>query len=511
MVRGLKWLTYRNTGASTIDAAKYVPDASPVGGFCPVRTGQSLLQTDERRRLVRVLMENSPLSHEVTKAWWLQPLEEMAARVQGCPAAWGGPFSNMGGFTDLSLNVAVHAVRMVRGMMLPPGAPPEEQAEQASGWICAVYWAGLLHHIEWLSQMEGAMVGGRAWYPGLNIPSEIWRVRPKAEKTASTLRGTYMKTQLLPVPGMIWLQRWPALSDSLLCFLVGHKSESGILNRIIDDARISCGLSKSAEADINAAGCSDSGVTESTLTKAHENTLLLSANNKDGDKESLISEAGSHIHPPVNADVYGNVKLESVLISAIGNNDYATQIADEDNVRQVMQSSTNDFLSMLDLMVESQPVQMMNLTSAVQGIRSEANCIAQTKQPENERIEESAGDSFLIWLKQSVSDGSLPANESDSILHILASFVFVVSPDCFYKYMSSSSAIIQDKNQLQKSFESLGIHHSRNGKGLYHYHKYDKPDKIGRYTKVSGYMIRCDILFKKGNCPLDSKWLSPRK
>ncbi|USS95784.1 hypothetical protein M5J15_00345 [Serratia symbiotica] len=50
-------------------------------GFRPARAGESLLQTEERRRLIRVLLENSPLSPQVTEAWWLRPREEMAARV----------------------------------------------------------------------------------------------------------------------------------------------------------------------------------------------------------------------------------------------------------------------------------------------------------------------------------------------------------------------------------------------------------------------------------------------
>ncbi|WP_425336911.1 TraI domain-containing protein [Serratia symbiotica] len=124
-------------------------------GFRPARAGESLLQTEERRRLIRVLLESSPLSPQVTEAWWLRPLEEMAARLQGCPSAWNGPYSGAGGFTDLSLHLTASAVRWVRGMMLPPGATPEEQAEQTPSWACAVYWAGLLHNLEWLAQVEG--------------------------------------------------------------------------------------------------------------------------------------------------------------------------------------------------------------------------------------------------------------------------------------------------------------------------------------------------------------------
>nr|WP_286184193.1 DNA-binding domain-containing protein [Erwinia sp. S63] len=118
---------------------------------------------------------------------------------------------------------------------------------------------------------------------------------------------------------------------------------------------------------------------------------------------------------------------------------------------------------------------------------------------------------YLEWLRDSVEDGTLSVNEKDSILHVLAQFVFLVSPGCFYRYTSTAGEEAVEKDKLQKSFESLNIHHSRNGKGLFHYHQYDSPDKSGRFTKVSGYMINADIIFKKGNCPSDSLWLSARK
>ncbi|VEB92819.1 Protein of uncharacterised function (DUF1528) [Citrobacter koseri] len=56
----------------------------------------------------------------------------------------------------------------------------------------------------------------------------------------------------------------------------------------------------------------------------------------------------------------------------------------------------------------------------------------------------------------------------------------------FFKYLSLNTNESLDKSALQKSFEALNVHYSRNGKGLWHYHKYDTPDKSGRYTKMSG-------------------------
>lgn len=124
---------------------------------------------------------------------------------------------------------------------------------------------------------------------------------------------------------------------------------------------------------------------------------------------------------------------------------------------------------------------------------------------------EQAGALFVEWVRDSVEDGTLSVNEKDSLLHVLAQFIFLVSPACFYRYSSIAGGGGADKDRLQKSFEALNVHHSRNGKGLFHYHQYDTPDISGRFTKVSGYMINADIIFKKGSCPADSIWLSAKK
>ncbi len=87
----------------------------------------------------------------------------------------------------------------------------------------------------------------------------------------------------------------------------------------------------------------------------------------------------------------------------------------------------------------------------------------------------------------------------------------MISPDVFFRFISSQPDNKYEKNKLQKNFESLSLHHSRNGKGLYSYHKYDSPDKRGQFTKLSGYMIKSDIILKKGRCLSDSIWLSPKR
>jgi integrating conjugative element relaxase (TIGR03760 family) len=527
-VRGLNWLTGRGReGKRPGERPSQVvtpPRTLADDGWHPAQMGRSLLQADEQRRLIRVLTENSPLSPQVTEAWWLKPLEDMAGRVQACPGAWSGPFSGPGGFNELSLNVAERAVRLVRGMMLPPGATPEDQAEQTPGWVCAAYWAGLFHHLPWLMQIEGALKSGRVWYPGLSVPGEPWRVRPAGERSGE-MGSVYVAFRLLPEAALLWLQRWPALSDTLLLFLSGRRAEAGILNSIVNDALRSCGLSDTV---VMSGQSSDSvslvtavPVTGHTFPKLYEtDPIPLSSNDnspdvsvpiKTGDMTYSFSQDGEkppvNIVPPAPLRVLESaLSVEAPLVCA--ENDIST---DEEAEAQV---STENLLSLLDLMAEEKG---SVATEKVPVDTTDGHPVTALplemllSHKEGIDQEEQAGALFLKWVRDSVEDGTLSVNEKDSLLHVLAQFVFMVSPACFYRHTSTAGGGGIDKDRLQKSFEALNVHHSRNGKGLFHYHQYDTPDKSGRFTKVSGYMINADIIFKKGSCPADSIWLSAKK
>lgn len=516
---GLQWLMGRgNTGdggkRKILSLAKEQRNTS---GFRATQTATALLQTAERRQLIRVLQENCPLSQQIMEAWWLKPLEQLALRTQDIPAAWSGPFSAPGGFIDLSLTAASRSVRLARGMMLPPGATPEEQSEQAAGWTCAVYWAALFHHLDWLSGIEGETQSGKAWYPGLSIPAEIWRIRPRTGQLPARCTGMYLANRLLPDAGVLWLQRWPELSDSLLSYLCGQRVESGILNSIITDARASCGLTESFST-----GPAIPTLVSQEIEHQFNNNNINNNSPKLSDAEpnqSSINRSDSCDKNTIISGLsrYAEKGIESViqvtsaeLASAFDSKDDVVEQQENSASESHSPVSTGDLLSVLDQMSGSQsglePMQKGEHAIAAQ------TPIVLAPTAETDCIDESSpGTLFLAWLKQSVIDGSLTVNQSDSILHVLARFVFLVSPDCFYKYISSVNDAIQGKVLLQKSFEALNIHYSQNGKGLYHYHKYDTPDKTGRYTKTSGYMMVSDVIFKTGVYPSDSELLAPRR
>lgn len=91
---------------------------------------------------------------------------------------------------------------------------------------------------------------------------------------------------------------------------------------------------------------------------------------------------------------------------------------------------------MLDLMAEGKP---LTPSDAVAGVMK------------NGGVETGIGELFLAWLQDSIEDGTLSINEKDSVLHVLAQFVFLVSPACFYRYIATAGdGVADDKDRLQK-------------------------------------------------------------
>lgn len=496
--RGLRWLTGRGSGSvnSPVPGSARKED-KPSPQYRPVIPGAELLAIARRQKQIRVLRENSPLSGQVISAWWITPLEQLAERVQDVPACWDGPFAEPGGFIDLSLEVAVRAVRLTRGMMLPPGATPEAQSEQAPGWVCAVYWASLFHHLDWLTGVEGGMENGRVWYPGLSAPAVPWRIRPRSGDVATGFNVMYIASNLLPASGVLWLQRWPALAQALFTYLSGAKAQSGILHSIISDARSSCGPDVSCTAAVPASSAipvpalvpAESRPESPRLSVDEPNPL----SSKDNASVTPVPIASAETH----YDASQTASVSAVLISAFGSSEEeAGDKGGEAPEGEDDRVSTATLLSVLDSVTFGSP----------------GDSAGQQPTPESEGEIKTTehGELFFVWLKQSINNGTLSINQQDSVFHIMASFVFLISPDCFYQYMSGAEDRVQDKDLIQRDFEELNIHYERNGKGLYHYHKYETPDRKGHYTKVSGYMIPSGILFSEVKCPESSTWLSPR-
>ncbi|WP_409160626.1 TraI domain-containing protein [Pectobacterium sp. B2J-2] len=481
----LKWL--RNKAGVTSES-RPIPLQQAEGWFTP-QSADTLLSTRERKRALQQLWDNSPFPQSVWDVYWLQTVRSLAVTVQQLPLDNEGEYCRTGGFLDMALDVAVCAVRLSRGYMLPPGAQPEEQAAQSSAWTSAIFWAALLHNMERLSGLKVAVQNG-VWIPGLSVPEAPWRVKLETIPGNSCARSSAIALRLIPSSGITWLARWPHILDLLLVYLSGKKTEAGILNAIVLNAREKCGIRTN---DITLPASMELAIPATTI---EQNLPVVSV------EQEATAAIASSIEPGSNN--YNNNQLEEVpsaasaLVSAIDQDNGPDSSSGTDE-SQVNSPVTVDLLSVLDQQLTAPvPIASASVTSSV-----EPHEVEEISIPHEER--------FWKWLLNAIRDGLLTINNSDSLVHIMSLYVFVQTPDCFYRFVSNCNDSSIDKDTLQKNFENLNRHYSRSGKGIYVYRKYESENKEGRYTKMSGYMFASALIFDNGKCPPDSTWLSPNK
>lgn len=375
--------------------------SSDTDGWFDPQSAEVLLSTENCKRALQQLWENSPFSRQVWEVFWLAPIRELAVRIQQLPAAQSGPYAREGGMLDEALDVAVCAVRLSRGWMLPQGAAPEDQAEQSSAWCTAIFWTALLHNLSVLDEMTVFHQNGSRWYFGLTAPSTCWRVRFTPATPEAALKAAMVAYRLFPEQGLCWLSRWPEVTKKLLVYLSGNKSAGGTLHAAVNEARQKCGL---------------------------------------------------------QSPTFTVVSASAILTSG---------------------SPTN-----------SRPAK------------------PQSEELANAEIPD---ESFWHWLVSSLTDGRLTVNAQDSLVHIIKQYVFVQTPDCFYRYLAAEPNAESGKDDIQKNFEALNCHYSHNGNGIYIYRKYENEKRDGQFIKMYGYKIPLTLIFTKGTAPSDSLWLLPNK
>ncbi|MFV8760782.1 TraI domain-containing protein [Yersinia enterocolitica] len=409
----LAWVVDKiNRAREEVSLPAVIHNTDADGWFSP-QSAEELLAKENRKRALRQLWESSPFSRSVWETFWLTPAKELAVRLQQLPAAQSGSYAREGGMLDEALDVAVCAVRLSRGWMLPPGVAPEEQAEQSSAWCTAIFWAALLHNLSALNEMTAFHQDGSRWHSGLTAPSTCWRVRFTPATPETVLKATIVAHRLLPEQGLCWLSRWSEVTEKLLAYLSGNKTASGVIHAAVSEARQKCGLQ------------SPVFTVALTLPIQMSGRLTNDSSSKFQNELAEVAETQKATIPQVSAEI--------------------------------------------------------------------------------------SEKSFWHWLVSSVADGRLTVNAQDSLAHIIKQHVFVQTPDCFYRYLATKPNAKMDKDDIQKNFEALNRHYSRNGKGIYTYRKYENENRDGRFIKIFGYMIPLTLIFTHGTIPNDSKWLSANK
>ncbi|NDL64231.1 hypothetical protein GRH90_15940 [Enterobacteriales bacterium SAP-6] len=289
----------------------------------------------------------------------------------------------------------------------------------------------------------------------------------------------------------------------LLVYLSGNKPAGKILHAAVNEARQKCGLL--APELVPSPALAPVETTDAIPQNEAKSFPEHALPNPTQSPVATFTKSYSHSQA---SDIASSAPA---LVSAIEQNEPANDAENELTRAQETGCTPGELLNILDqLTIEGGGVSQGNMstpdTTALMVSSDDAQC-----PPSPTVATLSPGEQFWQWLVSSVADASLTVNASDSLLHVMVQYVFVQSPECFYRYLAAEHRTETGKNDIQKNFEALNHHYSRNGKGLYIYRRYENEKREGRFTKISGYMIPLRLIFTQEVNLSDSPWLSPNK
>ncbi|MEM0674358.1 TraI domain-containing protein [Dickeya oryzae] len=501
----LGWLKKQVSGLSPRGGIVSAGAGASADGWIAPCSADELLASAGRPRLMQALWENCPLSASMFESLWLSPLRQVAELAQSLPLPIAsGEYGRRGGLLDAVLSVSVCAVRLSKSHLLPPGAPPEEQAAQSSAWCTAIYYAALFSLVGELSSVRGETRNGKPWLPALIPPTDVYRFRLESDVSASHYWRLMIAGRLLPQPALIWLSQWPSVLQTLLSSLDEHEQAGGMVSVIVGNAWERCGLSGGNATTPPIAASMNTSISQNTEIHSLEHPVSIAI------ESEIKKQNNNYNNKPDDNQIADNVPVLATqepdvpvsispdeLVSALHSPESA-----EDSDQQQQDTASGDVdidtLSILD----------RQLFSSADSSAEDKESIS-VNEPTGEHGEKQYGRLFFDWIVEGINSDSISVNERDSFTHVVSQFLFLKTPECFFKYLSSSGVGI-DKSALQQSFEACSYHHTRGGKGIYTYRIYDNQERAGKYEKIAGYMIPITALSKcKNRLVNSSPYVSP--
>lgn len=239
MFNRLKKLLPGNSNASSAETTApetaRQPEHLPEGFYMP-GTAEELTSTPRRKQCLKQLWENSSMPSDVYQQFCLTPVQKLLMAAQNVPAAGDSRWADANGFGDLTLQFTTYAVRLARGYMFPPGATPEEQAAQSGVWNVVVFWSALFYHLPLLAHLEGELVSGKLWQPGMSSPDEAFRFRyrqPRLQGSEAQQLAAVMAGQLLPEGATAWLATVPGALQNLAGAVWHQHPEMALIRSVL--------------------------------------------------------------------------------------------------------------------------------------------------------------------------------------------------------------------------------------------------------------------------------------
>ena len=520
MLNRLKKLLPGSGNTSSIETiapeAAHQSERLPEGFYMP-RSAEELMSTLYRKQCLKQLWENSSMPSGVYQQFCLTPVQKLLMAAQNVPAARDSRWADANGFGDLTLQFTTYAVRLARGYMFPPGATPEEQAAQSGVWNAVVFWSALFYHLPLLAHLEGELVSGKLWQPGISSPGEAFRFRyrqqhllgAEAQQLAAVMAG-----QLLPEGATAWLATVPGALQNLAGALWHQHPEMALIRSVLKTAAeevespllalpvtepVTAPLPSetTAQSEDNALSGSQPETsteviapeTPAAVTEVGEFTLQSSVLGTDGAEaeavvpDTLQSATGAKEKVPEEQGVHDDTDMLLSLFSAADDH-VAVATADGECLQETQVLIDHDHSQRKH---EDTAITLISGSSAPEAVISE-------------------GEMFINWLKKGVRNGEISLNGKKDKIHIVAGFVFLPVPGIFYEFTKAAGIPADKKDDIQASFERLSIHKRRDNRRFYFAHLCEEPENRSRFKTLKGYLVKGRLLLD-GQELQDSRYL----
>ncbi|HAO9134673.1 TraI domain-containing protein [Escherichia coli] len=549
MLNRLKKLLPGNSNTSgtetTTPETAHQPEHLPEGFYIP-RTAEELTSTPRRKQCLKQLWENSSMPSDVYQQFCLAPVQKLLMAAQNVPAARDSRWADANGFGDLTLQFTTYAVRLARGYMFPPGATPEEQAAQSGVWNAVVFWSALFYHLPLLAHLEGELVSGKLWQPGMSSPDEAFRFRYRQQHlqgTEAQQLAAVMAGQLLPEGATAWLATVPGALQNLAGAVWHQHPEMALIRSVLKTA------AEEVESPLLA-----SPVTEPVTAPLPSETTVQSEGNVPSESQpetsteaiapempAVVTEVGEFtLQPSVSGTGEAEAVAPDTLQSATDTEEKAPEeqsLHDDTDMLLSLFSAVSDDTELPEVDVaepvenketvsdesgcanseqagaESDPAQDTGIFGSVLCISEQAQEIK--KSPEHSQDRNSTenvrapgnGGEFIEWLRHGLDSGEIPVNQPDARVHLIAGYAFLRVPDVFYLYLKQTGSN-HDRRYVQSVFERAGLHRVRSGERFVQARLYDSAGRTGRYQPVSGYLVKSRSLFSGNGSPGDSPFIT---
>ncbi|MFJ5498702.1 TraI domain-containing protein [Pectobacterium sp. CHL-2024] len=537
--------------------------ACPAGYFMPVSAGQ-LLNPVSRKQCLQQLWESSALPGDLYRQFYLQPLEHLVTLMQSLPATQQGEYAGEGGLAEVTLQTTTFAVRLARGHMLPPGAAPEDQSAQNVLWNAVIFYAALCRYLPALSQIEGELLSGRPWLPGLTVPDEPYRFRFRVnppEPALTTSQSALIAARLVPSDAIAWLSTLPAAAQSLMAIVARQPSPLPVIDEIVREAvrqargesllpalpsgsvalvspvplqKVTAAVGPLAPSEDLQSAASALPTVEAPsveskpaaeVGKTPTADVLLSSALDEPVNDKPLAEMVVAPEPVAGTeeDMETLLSLMAVKVSApehqkTQNDELAVQEdpLTEDNLVQepIIPIATEEHADLTDQTVRRPEIKYVATELPTETIDAVVN-LGEPKSHLGRDMElfaeptseDKPGEHFWKWLSEGLNSGEIEVNTAGARVHFVSGFVFITVPGIFYLYLKQQGLDGNQREALQEDFERLEKHRRVKGKRFYFAHLYESTDGSGPYKRTKGYLIKASLLFRGKNVPDDSKML----